>query len=376
MSASEEGALRPRDAHDVVEIVATHPRALEVVGGGSKRAIGRPVRGDVLDLGALSGIVAYEPAELVLTARAATPLAEIERVLAANEQRLAFEPPDLAALLGVRAEPTLGGVLAANLAGSRRVSAGAARDHFLGCTAVTGRGELVRAGGRVVKNVTGYDVTKVLAGSWGTLAVLTEVTVRVAPAPETERTLRVASRTPADAIRVLTAALGSTHDVSAAAFDPARGSLVRIEGFAASVDARAAAVRALLAPAAVDAIEVVESRSLWREIGSAATFARHPVVWRVSVPPSDAPRVVAALAPECYVLDWGGGLIFAAYHDVDAARVRSAIRHGHATLLKAPADARRAVPSFPPREPGLAALGTRLKHAFDPDGRLNPGRLE
>lgn len=376
MSAGEEGALRPRDARDVADIVARHSRSLEVVGGGSKRAIGRPVDGEVLDLSALTGVVAYEPAELVLTAQAATPLAEIEGVLAANGQRLAFEPPDLGALLGVSGEPTLGGVLAANLAGSRRVSAGAARDHFLGCTAVTGRGELVRAGGRVVKNVTGYDVPKVLAGSWGTLAVLTEVTVRVAPAPETERTLCVASRTPEDALRVLTAALGSAHDVSAAAFDPARGALLRIEGFAASVDARAAALRELLAPDGIDAVEAAESRALWREIGSASALAGQRVVWRISVPPSDAPRVVAALAPERYLLDWGGGLIFAAYRDVDAARVRGAVRSGHATLLKAPADARRAVASFPPREPKLAALGARLKHAFDPDGKLNPGRME
>jgi glycolate oxidase FAD binding subunit len=241
---------------------------------------------------------------------------------------------------------------------------------------VTGRGELVRAGGRVVKNVTGYDVPKLLAGSWGTLAVLTEVTVRVAPAPETERTLRVASRTPEDAVRVLTAALGSAHDVSAAAFDPTRGSLLRLEGFAASVDARAAALRDLLAPVEVEAIDVDESRTLWREIGSASALAGHPVVWRVSVPPTDAPRAVAALAPERYVLDWGGGLILAAYRDVEAARVRGAVPHGHATLLKAPEDARRAVSSFPPQEPRLAALAARVKQAFDPHAKLNPGRME
>jgi glycolate oxidase FAD binding subunit len=376
MSATEQGALRPRDAQDAAEIVVRHPRALEVVGGGSKRAIGRPVDGDVLDLRALTGIVAYEPAELVLTARAATPLAEVERALASAGQRLAFEPPRLGTLLGVPAEPTLGGVLAANLAGSRRVSAGAARDHFLGCTAVTGRGELVRAGGKVVKNVTGYDVPKVLAGSWGTLAVLTEVTVRVAPAPETEITLCVPSRTPEQAVPVLAAALGSAHDVSAAAFDPARGALLRIEGFTASVAARASALRDLLAPAEVDNVDAASSAALWREIGAAAALASYPVVWRVSVPPSDAPRVVAALAPESYLLDWGGGSILAAYRDVDAARVRGALQAGHATLLKAPASARRAVRSFPPQPPALAALAARLKRAFDPDGRLNPGRME
>ena len=376
-SAVHDGALlAPRDAADVVEIVARHPRALEVAGGGSKRAIGRPVDGDLLDLRALSGIVSYEPAELVLTARAATPLAEISAALAAHDQRLAFEPPDLGRLLGAREMPTLGGVLAANLAGSRRVSAGAARDHFLGCIAVTGRGELIRAGGRVVKNVTGYDVPKILAGSWGTLAVLTEVTVRVAPAPEAERTLVIASRTPSEAVGVLTAALGSPHDVSAAAFDPQRGALLRLEGFVASVEARAVALRDLLAPAAVDALDGDASRALWTEFGAAATLAEHPVVWRVSVPPADAPRVVAALEAERYLLDWGGGLILAAYREVDAARVRGAFREGHATLFKAPRAARLAVATFQPRPPELTALAARVKHAFDPNAKLNPQRLD
>jgi len=360
-------ALRPRDAADVAEIVATHPRALEPVGGGALRGVGHELDADVLALDALEGLVAYEPEELVLSALAGTPLAAIERELAACAQRLAFEPPDFGALLGVARPRTIGGVIAANLAGSRRVSAGAARDHFLGCEAVTGRGERFKAGGRVVKNVTGYDVPKLLAGSWGTLAVLTAVTLRVAPLPETERTLVVPSATADDAVIVMSAALGSPHDVSAAAFDVERGCVLRLEGFAASVDAREAALARML--------RAVESRALWAAIGGAAALAPWPVVWRISVPPTDAPRVLAALAPERYLLDWGGGLIFAAFSSVDGARVRGALREGHATLFKAPREARAANAVFHPQPPALTLASRRVKHAFDPAGRLSPGRL-
>jgi glycolate oxidase FAD binding subunit len=387
-------ALRPRDAADVAELIATNPRALEPLGGGALRDVGHEMDADVLALDALEGLVAYEPEELVLSAQAGTPLATLERELAAHAQRLAFEPPDFGALLGVSRPRTIGGVLAANLAGSRRVSAGAARDHFLGCEAVTGRGERFKAGGRVVKNVTGYDVPKVLAGSWGTLAVLTSVTLRVAPLPETERTLIVPSATAEDAVGVMSAALGSPHDVSAAAFDAERGCLLRFEGFAASVDARGAALAAMLrtkgaerggaAAAGRDAaaprgdiatLDADESRALWVEIGGATPLAPWPVVWRISVPPTDSPRVLAALAAERYLLDWGGGLIWAAFSIADAARVRGALREGHATLFKAPREARAANAVFQPQAPPLAAASRRLKRAFDPDGRLSPGRL-
>lgn len=375
LAAADPRVLAPRDATDVAEIVASHPRALEPVGGGSLRDVGRPVDADVLALDALAGVLSYEPAELVLTALAGTPLAAIERELASQSQRLAFEPPDFCSLLGVSRPRTIGGVLAANLAGSRRVSAGAARDHFLGCEAVTGRGELFKAGGRVVKNVTGYDVPKLLAGSWGTLAVLTSVTLRVVPLAETERTLIVPRATAEEAIGVLGAALGSPYDVSAAAFDHERGCLLRLEGFAVSVAARAAGLVRSLRLADVTALDAAESRTLWADVGGAAALAPWPVVWRISVPPTDAPRLLAALAPEHLLLDWGGGLIWAGFADADSARVRGALREGHATLFKAPRAARASQPVFQPQPPALAAATRRVKHAFDPDERLNPGRL-
>jgi glycolate oxidase FAD binding subunit len=394
--AAPERALRPRDAADVAEIVATHPRALEPVGGGALRDVGHEMDADVLALDALSGVVAYEPEELVLTVLAGTPLATVEQELAPRAQRLAFEPPTFGALLGIGRPRTIGGVLAANLAGSRRVSGGAARDHFLGCEAVTGRGERFKAGGRVVKNVTGYDVPKLLAGSWGTLAVLTSVTLRVAPLPETECTLVVPRATPDDAVAVMSAALGSPHDVSAAAFDAEHGCLLRLEGFAASVDARSAAlVRMLRDESGKNAVSGAvatpgrdaarrgdiamlgadESRALWANVGGATALAPWPVVWRISVPPTDAPRVLAALAPERYLLDWGGGLIWAAFSAADASRVRGALREGHATLFKAPREARAVNAVFQPQATALAAAARRVKQAFDPDARLSPGRL-
>ena len=304
--------MNPQNAADVAEIIRSHPGALEPIGCGSKRSIGRAVDADPLNLSALAGIVDYAPDELVMTLRASTPLEIIETTLAEQGQRLAFEPPDWGALLSVDRPQTIGGVIATNLSGSRRVSAGAARDHFLGFEAVSGRGELFKAGGKVVKNVTGYDLPKLLAGSWGTLAVLTDVTLRVAPAPETEITVLVPDEKPEQALLTLTAALGSADEVSAAAFDPWRGTALRLEGFTASVSARQTALLASLGVSDAEILDSEASREFWRQTGNAEALADWPVVWRISVPPSEAPRVLSALAPERYFLDWGGGLIWAA----------------------------------------------------------------
>jgi glycolate oxidase FAD binding subunit len=372
---SAQSRIAPGDAAELAEAVRTHTR-LEPVGGGSKRAIGRTIDAILLDLAAFNGILEYEPNELVLTARAATPLATIEHALAANGQRLAFEPPDYGPLLGIERAQTLGGVLAANQAGSRRIAAGAARDHFLGFAAVNGRGEHFKAGSKVVKNVTGYDLPKLLAGSWGTLAVLTEVTIRVAPMPEIERTLVIRADTPERALEILTQALGSSYEVSSAAYDPRRGTSLRIEGFSASVDARVAALLALLGNPEVETIEHVNSREFWAQQGGAGELADWPIVWRISVPPSHAPAVLASLAAERYLLDWGGGLIWAAYRTLDGSLVRRALREGHATLIKAPPDARAQTCTFQPLPASLAEVSARLKAAFDPDNRLNPNRLD
>lgn len=368
--------LRPRDAADLAEIIAGAAGPLEPFAGGTKRAVGRPVSAEPLDLSALSGIVDYEPRELVLTARAATPLDELERVLAEHGQRLVFEPPDWTGLLGSSGRPTLGGALAANLSGSRRIAAGAARDHLLGVRAVSGSGERFTAGGRVVKNVTGYDVPKLLAGSWGTLAVLAEVTVRVHPSPEYECTLQFDETDAAAAVRSMSAALGSQCDVCAAAFRPGAGVALRLEGFRVSVVAREAMLRDRLRAPQAARLEGEDSQAFWRRVGSVEPLASSPVVWRLSVPPSDAPRIIERLAALDYLLDWGGGLVWIAAEQADPERVRAAVTRGHATLIKAPAAVRAATAVFQPLAPALAALTSRVKAALDPRGRLNPGRMD
>jgi glycolate oxidase FAD binding subunit len=377
MAASDAlSALTPASTAELAETLAADDRAVEPIGLGSKRSIGRSVDAIPLQLDRLTGVIDYRPAELVMTVMAGTPLIEIEALLDQSHQRFAFEPPDLGPLLGEGAgsKGTIGGVLATNLSGSRRIAAGAARDHFLGVTAVNGRGETFTGGGRVVKNVTGYDVPKLLAGSWGSLAVMSEVTLKTVPAPETELTMIVPDREHAAGVATLSQALGSAHEVTSAAFDPWRGSAIRLEGVSVSVDAREQALLEVLGNPDVERLEGGASRAYWQRLGGAEALKDWRVVWRISVPPSDAPRVIDAIEPERYLIDWGGGLIWAAYDRVDAARVRGALRDGHATLIKAPAGTR--VCRMHPPSAALAAVLERVRYAFDPAGRLNPGRMD
>ncbi len=374
-SVIEQGSgVRPGNEAELVELLHQPGAAFELVAGGTKRGVGKPVEAAILDLSALSGIVDYQPGELVLTVRPATALAEIDALLATQRQRLAFEPPG-AVLLDATRSQTLGGVLMANSSGSRRVTAGSARDHFIGLRAVNGRGEAFVGGGRVVKNVTGFDLPKALAGSWGTLAVLTEVTVRLVPAAEFERTLLFASIGAAAAVTLCSQALGSMFEVSSAAFVPRRGVALRLEGLATSVQSRIAGLLAALSQAPVAVLDGPDSAAFWQQVGAAAALARFPVIWRLSAPPRQAARILDDIEPEDFLLDWGGGLIWIGAQQVDVARVRGALRGGHATLVRAPLAERRICSVFEPQSPGIAAIATRFKAAFDPENRLNPGRM-
>jgi glycolate oxidase FAD binding subunit len=399
--------FKPTDDAQVVDAVAWAVGAeapLEVAGRATKRGLGRPFQADhTLDLSALSGINFYEPEELILSAMPSTPLAEIEAALAERGQMLAFEPMDLGPLYGLPAgQGSVGGVFACNLSGPRRIKMGAARDHLLGFNAVSGRGEAFKSGGRVVKNVTGYDLSKLITGSHGTLAVLTELTFKVLPAPEKTYTVLLAGLDGATATRAMAAAMNSSHEVAGAAHLPAGiaersavsyvqgagGSVtaLRLEGFGPSVETRCRALREELA--VFGNLEELHSRNsarLWTEIRDAVYLAEPAdrPIWRLSVPPSAGHGVTEALGvslgAEAF-FDWAGGLIWLSTPpsaDASHGAVRAAVAAcgGHATLTRAPADIRAAIPVFQPQPAPLAALSARVKDSFDPRRVLNPGRM-
>jgi glycolate oxidase FAD binding subunit len=384
--------IKPRDSKELrqaVEWALADNVTLDVRGQGSKLALGKPMHCDqVLDLSAIAGIVDYAPEELVVTLRAGTPLSDVEALLAQRNQMLAFEPPDLGPLLGQEAgRGTLVGAVMGNLAGSRRVSAGAARDHLLGFSGVNGRGEAFKSGGRVMKNVTGYDLSKLLAGSWGTLAVLDEVSIKVLPAPDQTRTLLLLGLADAAAVQAMCLAMGSPHDISGAAHVGTRTAL-RLEGVAPSVEARLKGLRELLATsgAKMEELGTLESRAFWREVRDVAPLAAAPdaVVWKISCPPTEGPGIVSrirALRPATEAFyDWSGGLIWLALPasaDADHSIVRGALDQagGHATLIRAPEAVRASVPVFHPQPAALAALAGRVKESFDPKRLFNPGRM-
>ena len=389
-----------KELRDAVGEALAADEPLELVAGGSKRRLGRPMQTPrTLDLSRLSGVRSYEPSELVLTAAAATPLDEIQELLAENGQMLAFEPPEWRSLFGSPlARPTLGGVLACNLSGPRRIKAGAARDHFLGFRAVSGRGEIFKSGGRVVKNVTGYDLSKLMAGSYGTLAALEEVTVKVLPKPEHVATVVLCGLDPAAAAQAMSRALALPHEVSAAAYLPA-GSVpaamvgiaaLRLEGPAPSVAFRRKRLISEL-PSEYEStvLEDQASAVLWRAVCEVEPLAglTERVLWRVSVAPARGAEFGEAIAHSLdavWYLDWGGGLVWVAVasaEDGGAAVIRDAIRGpdghgtGHATLIRGSAALRSKVAVFEPQTPSLAALAARVRDAFDPHHILNPGRM-
>jgi glycolate oxidase FAD binding subunit len=403
--------LKVRDAKDVEQAVRAaiaSDQPLEIVGHGSKRLIGQPMATNaLLDLSALNAVTSYEPNELIITVQAGAPLADVKSLIDSKNQQFAFEPVDTEMLLGISGGGTVGGMIGAGLAGPRRVQAGAARDHLLGAHAVSGFGDSFKAGGRVVKNVTGYDLCKLLAGSWGTLAVMTEVTLKVMPRPESERTLVVRGLNDVTANRAMTAALGSPFDVSGAAHVPnsslraALGglgnigsphealTLLRLEGITASAAHRAAALAELLSPfGAAEILEDAASAAIWNSVRDVEPFAAKGAlgawpVWRIVCPPASGGALGERLARDTggdVIYDWGGGLIWAALPpkaDAQAALVRPRVDAvgGHAMLLRASDAVRRNVDVFHPPSSGVAALSERVRHSFDPKSILNRGRM-
>lgn len=403
-------ALEPGSAADIREAVAAANGArttIAVRGGGSRARIGASIEvGTEIALSKLRGISDYEPAELVLTAAAGTRLSEIEALLEKNGQMLGFEPRDYGPMFGApEGQGTIGGTVAANCAGPRRFAAGAARDHFLGFEAVSGRGEIFKGGGKVVKNVTGYDLPKLLAGSWGSLAILTEVTLKVTPRPRGLATVLLSGLTDREAAIAMSKAIGSTTAVTGAAHVPAAcvaalpalehatagmsATLLRVESLASSVTPHIDALMRYLQPVKVAAVlEETATRSLWRGLRDvrpfiAATPNDAAALWRISVPPMKGPAVAETLTPlgAAWFYDWAGGLVWlavpAALPDAGAASVRAAAAEaqGHATLIRAPASVGTGISRFEPQSGTLGELARRIKTAFDPAGVLNPGRF-
>ncbi len=385
-------ALLPTDEAGVQDAVVSAAAAREplwVHGNGTKSGMLRRVEtARVLSTAGLSGITLYSPSELIISARAGTPIGEVEAALAEKGQQLTAEPPDLSRIFGANGRPqTIGGVTATNLSGPRRVAWGAMRDHVMGIRAVSGRGEVIHSGGRVLKNVTGLDLCKLFTGSHGTLGVITEVTLKVLPASATSATLVLPGLDAVTGVAALSAALGSPYGVSGAAWLPKGAGfdgpvgLVRIEDFAASVAYRTEKLRAELGIPGAEILDEASSRTIWKSVRDVLPLPLGDAVWRVSVRPSAGPGVLAAVAAAGIVgfLDWGGGLVWLSGPASAAAhrQVETATRTAEGTwmLLRGPDCLRSAVDVVPPEVPALAAITRRMKASLDPAGVLNPGRL-
>jgi len=383
--------LKAEDEAAVADILK-QGRPVEIAGGGTKLRMGRPVIAEHrLDVSALSGITLYEPAELLMTVAAATPLAQIEATLSQHGQCLAFEPPDLSRLLGsgLGGSQTIGGVVATNISGPRRMVAGAVRDHVLGLRAVNGRGEIFRAGGKVVKNVTGYDLCKLLTGSFGTMAVFTELTIKVLPAPETEETVALSGLDAAQAVTAMCQGLGSSAGLSGAAWVPAVNggdslTCLRLEGFGPSVEARRQRLMSLLTGREAAVWPAHTSKAWWRELRDVAPLAglEDRAVWKVSLPATQAPaflQKLKTLGEHQVVLDWGGALIWVSLPcggDAQAVNLRALLPpDAFAMLVVAPPAVRARQSVFQPRPAAQTAVENRVRQSFDPDGLLNPGRM-
>lgn len=382
--------IKPASEADLCDAIADAQRqgnCLAISGGASKDGMGRPLEGVTrVDMRRFSGVVDYDPAELVLTIGAGMPLSDVEALVASRDQMLAFAPFDYGPIFGQAAGMgTIGGAVAAGVGGSQRVTRGAARDHLLGFRAVSGRGETFIAGAKVVKNVTGYDLSKLVSGSWGRLVALTEITLKVLPRPRVSITKAIEGLSAERAITAMSRALGSQADVSAAAHIPAEVNggaaltLLSIDGFSASVDARGDMLDAILSDIApTQRLDADAADLLWSNLRTMAPLAQDLPLWRINVAPQEGAAIVAGLERlgAKWMFDWGGGLIWLSF-DGDPALVRdvAAKAGGHAMLVRAPDAMRKAVAAFHPPMPAIAALEERVRRAFDPQGVFETGRF-
>ncbi|KLN62164.1 hypothetical protein WH96_01105 [Kiloniella spongiae] len=394
--------IKPENAaqlEEAIQWVLSQEETMEIIGSGSKRKLGRSVKADhQLDVSALTGITLYEPEELVLSARAGTSLMEIQEELAKHNQYMAFEPMDYGPLLKGKADAgTIGGMIACNLSGPRRLKAGAARDHFLGFSGVSGRGETFKSGGRVVKNVTGYDLMKLMAGSYGTLAVMSDITIKVLPAPPEEKSYVLYELSDEEANRAMSVALNSSCEVSSAAHIPQIISnkltqeaeeramtLFRLEGHGPSIAYRVDKLASILVDFGQGSLVAdPESRSLWQKLRDAEVLSKSEErsIWRISLPPAQGNAFMGCLKfneQAEYYYDWAGGLIWLSLTgDHNASLLRDKLKSvgGHATLVRSAIGVEDAENPQQPLEPGEHALMKRIKDNFDPKAILNPGRL-
>jgi glycolate oxidase FAD binding subunit len=371
--------IAARNENDVVEAVrasrATSSR-LEIVGARSKRNLGRaPQPSDtLLDVSGVKGIVTYEPEELILTVLPGTPVVEIAAALASKGQRLGFDPPDWGALLGAPAAVgTIGGAISADASGPGRVRHGAVRDQLLGFRGVNGFGEAFKAGGKVVKNVTGFDIPKLVCGAFGTLCVLTEVTLRVFPKPSCSRTLSIGDLAPEAALALLRKVWSSPLEATGLSLSSGTA-FIRLEGEEEPLAEKIALLKALCGRVELQVVE--EGERVFRAIAEGDAFlASHDMLWRVAIPPAGAAAVVAQIASPLWVADWAGGLLWLTTND--HGRLREVVRHagGHAILMRADAKTRASIDVFEKEEPVRAQLTKAVKAAFDPLGLFNSGRM-
>lgn len=390
------GLLTPQSETEAAAMIrgaCNDRRPLTICGGATRAELGRPpTNAQGLTSAGLDRVTLYEPVEMVFSAEAGTPLRTIEAMLAEQGQYLAFEPMDHRSLYATSGEPTIGAIAACNISGPRRIAAGAARDGLIGLRLVNGRGEVIKSGGRVMKNVTGLDLVKLNAGAYGTLGFLTEVTFKVLPRALQRATLALRNLDDRGAVTALAMALGSPYEVSGAAHLPAGTAgaealtLVRIENNPVSVAYRVGRLQALLAAQGrAELMAEAEADAAWRAIRNVEILSepRSETVWRISLPPSRAPDLIGRLAARParrHYFDWGGGLVWLARPDeteADAEALRAAVRScgGHATLVRASPALRASIPVFEPLAAPLMKLADGIKRAFDPHRVLNPGRM-